>query len=318
MEITAALLANTAFSRQMPFLQLAWDSTSMGALKECPRKYYLSIIEGWTPRGESVHLTFGLLYHATLERYDHARASGADHEEATRVCVQYALTATWDKVLGKPWASEDPNKNRYTLVRTVIWYLEQFTPDPVTTVILANGKPAVELSFRMELGVKSASGEDYLLCGHLDRLGEFQGPSYVLDRKTTKGALSNYYFEQYSPHNQFSTYMFATQVNYRIPVAGLICDAAQIGATFSRFQRGFITRTPAQLDEWYQDYQWWLRLAETYAKAQHWPMNETACGNYGGCPFRPICSKSPQTREQWLEVSYGKRVWDPLQVRGDI
>ena len=31
---------NSSFSTEIPNLQLAWDSTSLGLLKECPRKYY--------------------------------------------------------------------------------------------------------------------------------------------------------------------------------------------------------------------------------------------------------------------------------------
>jgi hypothetical protein len=53
-------------------LQFAWDSTSLGYLKECPRKYYYTMIEGWRGRGESVHLRFGQEYHAALEHYDRA------------------------------------------------------------------------------------------------------------------------------------------------------------------------------------------------------------------------------------------------------
>ena len=45
---------------QSPYLpgtniQFAWDSTSLGLLKTCPRLYYYTIIEGYAPRGESIH-----------------------------------------------------------------------------------------------------------------------------------------------------------------------------------------------------------------------------------------------------------------------
>src|SRR5438046_4651295 len=68
------LLLNTSLSVVQSGMQLAWDSTSMGLLKECPRKYQLSILEGWTPKRTSVHLLFGLWYHGALERYDHAKS----------------------------------------------------------------------------------------------------------------------------------------------------------------------------------------------------------------------------------------------------
>jgi hypothetical protein len=61
-------------------LQFAWDSTSLGYLKECPRKYFYTIVEGWRGKGQSVHLEFGGLYHKALEEYDKLRA----REESTR------------------------------------------------------------------------------------------------------------------------------------------------------------------------------------------------------------------------------------------
>lgn len=48
-------------------VQYAWDSTSLGWLKECPRKYQYHMLEGWSGRGESIHLEFGILYHGALE-----------------------------------------------------------------------------------------------------------------------------------------------------------------------------------------------------------------------------------------------------------
>ena len=46
------------------------------------------------------------------------------------------------------------------------------------------------------------------------------------------------------------------------------------------------------------------RFAESYAEADYWPMNDTACGMYGGCRFRGVCSKSPQVRERFLDLAF--------------
>ena len=308
-----------SFSTQLQSLQIAWDSTSLGALKWCPRYYQYSILEGWVPRSESVHLTFGIHLHSALERYDHLRAQGEPHAEALRSTVRGLLTATWDSERKRPWVSDDPSKNRLTLVRSVVWYLENFIDDPLTTIIRADGKPAVELSFRFEPGLTSkVTGETFLLCGHIDRLVEFNDTPWVVDRKTTKYSLSPEYFDKYSPDNQFSLYALAGRLVFNTPVSGLIVDAIQVGATFSRFSRGIVNRSPEQLTEWFTDFQWWIALAERFAEVNYWPQNDRACGMFGGCPYRPICGRSPSVRDQWLKASYTKRSWDPLRVRGDI
>lgn len=299
----------------MPGLQLAWDSTSLGALKRCPRYYQLAIIQGHTSRSLNVHLFFGIIYHSATERYSHGRAQGKTHDESLNWAVRHALTESWDKVLNRPWDSGDSNKNRWTLIRTIVWYLDQFEHDPVETVILANSKPAIELSFRFEVGISSSTKENYILCGHMDRVGVFQNHTYIIDKKTTKHTLDENYFSQYTPDNQFSLYSFAGQVALSLPIRGVMVDAAQVGVGFSRFQRVIVARNPEQLNEWYKDFKIYLNHAENYAKLGYWPMNEKSCW---GCEFRGICSKAPSVREQWIKGSFATRIWDPLQRRGDI
>jgi hypothetical protein len=309
---------NSAFSAELPTMQLAWDSTSLGALKTCPRYYQYYIVEAWRPKGiYNVHFFFGSVYHAALERYDHAIAQGLSHDNALDAAVAYALEASWDRELNRPWTSDDPNKNRFTLLRSIVWYAEQFQDDPFKTLILANGKPAVELSFRYELhGITPFRGDEpYMHCGHLDKIGVLDGKAYIQDKKTTKRALDEHYFDQYTPDNQFSGYAVAGQIALRVPIVGLIVDAAQIMVGFTRFMRGPIYRTQGQLDEWYQALTVYIKQAESYARANFWPQNDKACFR---CDFRGICSLSPETRKDWLKHDFTQVVWDPLKVRGDV
>lgn len=322
---------NSAFSVIAPFHQLAWDSTSLGELKTCPRKYYYTIVMGWSPRIVSVHLIFGVLLHGASERYNHAKFAGSSHDEALLDAFRWVLFSTWDKELKRPWISDDPNKNRLTLARTVVWHLDQFENDPLETLKLANGKPAVELSFQFPLGMKSGiTGEQYSLCGHLDRIANFGGKPWIVDIKTTKSTISGGYFAKYTPDNQFSMYMLAGRVAFQFPVEGLIVDAVQVAVTFSRFQRGPVPRSEAQIDEWAHDTATWITVASMYAQRGHgmltrgedpeaaWPQNDKNCDMYGGCQFRSICSKPRASRAQWLKAEFHKRQWNPLTVRGDI
>lgn len=325
-------------------IQFAWDSTSLGWLKTCPRLYQYSMIDGWRGRGGSVHLDFGSWYHSALESYDRLRSQRYGHEEALYVVVRDLMEWTWirpeteadvepgeEHGRGHPWDSGHNLKTRETLVRSVIWYLEQFgTNDTCHTVQLANGKPAVELSFRLEMDwgprdPRVAPGanpemiayqyQPYVLSGHLDRVVEFQGAYYVMDRKTSSTTIGSYYFDQYDPDNQMSLYSMAARVIYNTPVRGVIIDAAQIAVGFSRFTRGFTFRTEAQIEEWLAETKAWLQLAEGFAIQGHWPMNDKSCHQYGGCVFRKVCSKSPEVRHKFLESDFVKKQWNPLEPR---
>lgn len=309
---------NSAISSVTPGFQLFWDSTSLGELKLCPRRYQYRILEGYAPRELNVHFKFGLGFHGALERYDHARASGATHREAERAATKWVLEYTWDTKMGRPWLSDMPEKNRLTLVRSVVWYLDKYEHDTIETLILANGKPAVELSFMLPLPFASDSGEQLSYGGHLDRVGRLGELNYIVDKKTTKWLLTQAYFAGFSPDNQFTGYIFGGTVGFGFKVAGLIVDAAQVAAGFTRFARELVTRTPDQVKEWVRDLAYWLRQAEFYAKQGHWPMNDKNCHVYGGCPFRSICSKPPSVRDSWLKSGFVKQIWNPLIARGDI
>lgn len=311
------LPSNTSFSLTQPNLQFAWDSTSLSALMTCPRLYQYSILQGYQPRAESVHLVFGIALHSALETYDRERALGLDHDQATCAAVKRAFVDTWKFDLRRPWTSDDPAKNRDSLIRSIVWYLSQFADDPAETIILRNGKPAVELSFRFDLDIESGlTSEQYLLCGHLDRFVEFEKKIWVLDRKTTKYGLDDSYFDKYSPDNQMTIYYIAGQLIYEDrPIAGLIIDGLQIGASFTRFRRGLVYRTKSQIEEYLTDLRHYLALAELYAKQNYWPQNTKSCQQYGGCPFRKVCGASPEVRQPLLNGLFHRRIWDPLISR---
>lgn len=327
-DLAEATAGNSAFSRQLPGLQLAIDSTSLGEFKLCPRRYYYSIVLGYQTKIESVHLTFGILLHGARERYDHARAAGQAHQSALRTALGWVLDQTWNRELSRPWTSDHKTKNRETLLRSTVWYLDQFAEgDPLETIILSNGKPAVELSFRFDSGYVSAGGESWLYCGHLDRIARLNSEPYIVDLKTTEHGIDAHWFAKFTPFNQFSMYAAAGQVAFAVPVRGVIVDGLQVGVGFTRVQRGLVAREPAGLDEWHRANRRWLEFMDSCAReagvwepdpTAAWPMNEQSCDKWGGCPFRPVCSRPPTARAQWLASDYRRRVWDPLQRRGDI
>jgi hypothetical protein len=302
--------------------QWAWDSTSLGWLKECPRKYQYHMLEGWTSKAESVHLEYGILYHEALAEYETLMFKGCDHNQAVKGVVANILVATWRD--GRPWraaADLEPNdkaslKNRENLVRTVVWYLDKFRNDPAQTRMHpVTGKPMIELHFQFNIGEGLNPHNPYVLCGYLDRVVEFQGESFVMDRKTTTSTLGSYYFEQYDPDNQMSLYTVASQVAFKTPVKGVIIDAAQIAVGFSRFVRSFVFKTQDQIDEWMKDLRFWLWQATIFADREYWPQNDKSCHKFGGCVFREICSRSPSVRDKFLESSFTRREWNPLIPR---
>lgn len=332
-----------------PFLpsgeQFAWDSTSIKLAETCLYKYYLKMKCGWQPERKSAHLIFGGIYAKALEDYYKAIAEGVDREQAIRDVVHMALVETWeypdcetcegkgmeswgepfDQTTaavcpdcggtgngpgGQPWQSDHHLKTRGNLVRSIIWYFEQFKDDPCSTVMLSDGTPAVEHSFKLPVD------DGIVLCGHLDRLVTYADALYVQDQKTTGTTISSRFFESFKPDTQMSLYTFAGKSIFNLPVKGVMIDGAQIAVGFTRFERGFTFRADDELNEWYDNSMYHIEAARHAAVENHFPMNPSSCGNYGGCEFRNICSKSPSVRQQFLKGSFVQGlVWNPLENR---
>lgn len=319
--------------------QFAWDSTSLGWAETCLRKYQYYMIDGWRPLGGSIHLEFGLAYATALEHFHKHLALGMDREEALREVIHEALCATWVSVweeINAEDADKEPKgtlfmidgdktfkeasshavewehaaKTRANLLRTIIWYTDHFAEDPCSTVILSDGRPAVEYSFSFELT------DGILYCGHIDRLIEYAGEVYVQDQKTTGGTLSPRYFEQFSPHTQMSGYTLAGKIIHNTKVKGVMIDAVQIAVGFSRFERGFTFRTESQLDEWCRDSLLHISAARRATYEGYYPQNRSSCDKFGGCEFRRVCSLSPEVRPNFLRADFKQdKKWNPLERR---
>lgn len=315
-------------------IQFAWDSTSLGDLKTCPRKYQYTMIEGYASKDDNVHLRFGGEFHTAIQDYEIAKAGGQNHEGAIHHSIQLLLSRIrgWDV---DTTTRAGNYKNPKTLLQLCIDYFDHYADDPCETFILDNGLPAVELSFRFELGWGPKSKEErswnygdgpyptslpYLLCGHLDRVITYSNDIFVLDHKTSTTTPSDYFFRGFNPSNQMTLYTLAGQVVLNAKIKGVIIEASQICLDQpNKFIRRPTHRTQDTLDEWVESLTYWFDLAERYATANYWPMNDTACTMYGGCKFQEVCSKSPQVRDIYLKSDFIKlppeERWNPLKPR---
>lgn len=310
-------VAPSPFSLTIPNFQTSWDSTSLGWYKKCPKYYQYTMLGGWISRSKSIHLIFGGWYASGVERYAHACAKGMSHEDAVLHMIQWVMENSGIRDaegVFHPWESGDTLKNRYTLVRSLVWNVEDRLGTPFQTLILANGKPAVELSFSFPLF--ELEGETIFYSGHMDEVVTFEDREWVKDDKTTKNALDAHYRQTFSPDNQMSGYTVAGKIVLARPIQGVLVRAAQIGVNFNRFATFPVPRPQSVLDEWTKDAQIVIGRAREDALRNHWPMNDKACF---GCEFRRVCSVSPSHRDAWLKEDFLQRPpWNPLEARGDV
>ena len=301
---------NTAFDGPW---QKFWDSVSLSAFQTCPRKYEWTVRQGWHLFPQPSTLTFGIDFHKVLEIWHKLLAHGLDKETALLRCTKLA------GLLGEQLIANRTERTKETLVRCVVWYLDQFKNDNAVTTTRPNGTPAVEYSFTIPL--MEVNGEQMFLSGHIDRIVEFMGEVYICDYKTTKSALNEQFFGNFKPSTQISNYLLAAKIMAGTISAiprqpkGLIIDGIQLGVNFNRFNRSVIPFSTLEINEHINDLEGWLKLAALCAEAEHWPGNPASCSNYGGCVFKSICSETPAKWERMLESNFTKSTWDPRKSR---
>jgi hypothetical protein len=257
-----------------------------------------------------VHLEFGTMVHSALGEYWTLRANGQDHEEALREVIKGTLEITWNPTLKRGWLG-NAEKNRLTLLRTIVWYCDHYGRDDgdMEIITLGNGRLALELDFEFDSGYESpATGERVMFIGRLDSIRRFQtqDKKWIVDTKTTAQTMGQYWFKSFSPDNQFSLYDLAGKIAFGQEVEGVIVDGIQVAAGFSRFGRAEVPRTDAMRDEWIHEVQqYWLPFMTACAERAWWPQNDRACY---GCRWRDICRLPPGQRELWIEKGgYRKR-----------
>ncbi len=317
-------------------IQYAWDSVSLTNILACPRRYQYSIIDGYVSKapGYAIALVFGILFHKGMEFYEIAKAAGATHDEATRRAVEQtaALPATAtlptdadledEASIHTPDAGDDAEddgiqlrnskiRTRYYLMRAIVWYLEHYRDDPAKTILMASGRPAVELSFRIPLELDGIE-HPILLCGHIDRGVEFNGSLFAADYKTTK-SLSRQFFSMFNLSHQLTGYTAAGQVIFERPVSGAIIDgiALQVGGV--KLGRAVSRRSKGQIAEYFQTLTFANSLANTFATTGYYPMNTASCYF---CDYKDVCQQPPEYRQRFLDMYFTKkRGWNPLENR---
>jgi hypothetical protein len=326
----AAQLVDSQFISDIT-IQYAWDSVSLTSILSCPRRYQYQILLGLTPNSPSyaIALVFGILFHKGCEHYHKARALNDDHDAAVFAAVKALLadpaTATLpvDDHIDELASAHDPDEDdgitlrnskirtRYYLFRALVWYLEHYADDPCKTIILASGKPAVELSFRLPLQI-DVLGTPLLLCGHIDRGIEFNGQTISSDYKTTK-SLTQQWAAMFDLSHQMTGYTIAGTALFNNPTHSCMIDGVALQVGQVKLSRSFTRRTQGQVDEYFDLLRLVRDQAIRYAETGNYPMNTASCYF---CEYKEVCRQPPEYRDRYIKQHYTRRPgWNPLENR---
>lgn len=215
---------------------------------------------------------------------------------------------------------ENANKNRDTLLRTILFYCDSALESTVQPYAFPDGEAAVELSFAIPLPLESPDGDPYVLTGNIDGLGDFAGEILPRERKTTKNTPELWFFDRYNPDVQVDVYDLAANVMYADLLdpkpQGVLMEVTQVTKTISRIERQIVNVPEERRAETLQDILAHIKEAERCARDGYYPKRTASCNVNGGCPMRKICRLAPSSRAGFLPgLDYEKREWNPREIR---
>lgn len=279
--------------------QLVFDPSSFSKFMECPRKYQLSVREGWRSQKQNPATGWGHAVHAGLEMLDKAEAQGRSWDEELPNVLKY--------LAGDPFGlkgSEDNGRTIQTSMRAIVWYVEQFRDDTLKIAKLPNGEAAVEVRYEVEL-----PGTGKRISGRVDRVVEYGDGLYIVDRKTTKKTLGDWFFRDYQPSLQLYTYVWALRDVIGLPVLGAMIEGIQAAVGFNRFERATYYMGEEQIEEHVRNLAWHASDVAKMEAEGYYPQRFSACGNFGGCEFRDVCSKSGRLRDIYLRADFNQKLY---------
>ena len=288
------------------------DSSLVAAFRSCPRKALYDFFWHWKPRTPSVHLHAGAAYARGLEVARTAYfIEGRSSDDSIAAGLEALLRAYGD--------FECPPESAKSLARTAgayeyyfsVYPLENDHAVPATLPVVKKG---IEFNFVQTLDIRHPeTGDPLLYCGRMDMVCEFAGAVFGEDDKTTS-QLGASWPRQWDLRSQFTGYCWGAR-EVGMPLAGFIVRGISILKTKYETAQAITYRPAWMIDEWYEQ----LVTRDIPSMIRMWESNswgaslDAACNEYGGCGFKQVCQSAPSDRKVWLETTFERRRWDPVE-----
>lgn len=271
-----------------------WDSTKLSSLMKCGMLYQLEHKAHMKPKAKAEPLDFGIAIHEIAEVAANAPEGWQSNPELVEAYLVYAHHVSHKLRLQDCKSSA---RGPINLMNAAMMFAS--VKDNWKTL-------ATELHFKLPY-------KDIYFSGYIDRIVQDElGTVFVLDYKSSAGALSSYWASNYEATPQFTLYNWAARMlGHKVRGVLLYGIQAQVGG--ARRLTFPLRCTGALLRE---------RIEELYLQAKLEPLvcglrNHTSCQGMYKCRMYDICARDPGTvREITTNTDFKTGdAWDPTQTR---
>lgn len=287
------------------------DSSMRSAFTSCPRKMELEYINHWKGKGKNIHLHAGGAFAHALEAGRRAfYEEGMPSQDAEALALT-ALHSFW----GDYVPEVETTKTLDRMEGALEFYFANYplAHDQAQPIVLPSGKRGIEFSFAVPLPIDHpVTGDPIIFAGRADMIANFAGGVYIEDDKTTS-SLGATWARQWEHRAQFSGYTWAAR-QMGMQVDGVLVRGVSILKTKYDTQQAITQRPQWECDRWLTQFVRDVQRMIEMWQGGYWDYSlDAACAEYGGCQFQRVCKS--ETPEQWLPMSFERRVWDPLNRR---
>ena len=286
------------------------DSSMLADFKACARKFYLSHIVEWKPKGLSVHLHAGASFARGMEAARNAfYVQGVPADDAVAIGLESLL-----RHYGDFECPPDSPKSAERMAGAFAFYFDNYPlgSDGTEPITFASGRRGIEFSFAQPLPIEHPTTQDPILySGRMDAILSAYGGTFVCDEKTAS-QLGATWSRQWDLRSQFTGYCWGAREN-GIKVDGVIVRGVSILKTKYDTQQAISYRPDWQVNRWYEETLEWIKDIRLCYMTGVWRHNlDHACTDYGGCAFRQVCQTKPEEQLPWLDSYFERRHWDPI------
>ena len=275
-------------------LQGSFSATGLETYLTCPRKFYLKYLSKLSVTSSPASLVFGAAIHHAVGTFYTVKdlPEGSIRSMfsvpagiTTAMLMEYVCVRAFTQKWNEAGIEGDGKRNLVNGIDIICKYISTYKGD---TAAYLPEYIETNTSLMMPNGTR-------LIC-IIDRIQKESSYISVCDTKTSSWPLTDYFFKKFINSFQLSCYDYATISLLgdcdNVCIDGILVPNRGTGDSFIR--RTFL-RTDHQRAEFLNTYTGITdRIREDLAKSEEdavkcFSCNPTACDNYGGCEYIPLC-----------------------------
>ena len=302
------------------------DAHLLKTYSACNEKFNLFELQHLVAKGSKAAPAFGIAMHEGVAIFRSSKKAGIQYSPALELGMK-ALLEAYKKYMPTESLAEvktDDKRSPANALRIFEGYCQHYESQALQF-------HHIEVPFAMHIGQiclptarEVEEQRDVVYVGIIDAVVEMNSKIYVNDLKTTSWSINQNWLDGFQMDQGLIGYMLAARELLGVDtqnalVHGIWVQSPPKSKSGKPLDEYFRTKElywdKDQINEWHSNTLAKIQEIETKkANAGPWLKDfGQNCGAFGGCDYRPLCSATPNARQQLIDLNYIQARWTPLE-----